>query len=193
MSTSAILGRFRRWFGEAARGGAPAPEAVALATADRHGRPSVRMVLLKKCDTRGFVFFTNARSRKGRELRENPRASLAFYWDEVGKQVRIEGRIERVSDREADAYWRTRPRRSQLAAFVSRQSAHVARRSELVAAVRRLERRLGARPVPRPPEWTGFRLRPELVEFWIHDPDRLHHREAFSRGRSGWKRTLLQP
>ncbi len=193
MSTRAIIERFRRWFAAAARAGAPAPEAVALATADRRGRPSVRMVLLKKCDTRGFVFFTNAESRKGRELHENPRAALAFYWDGPGKQVRIEGRIVRVSDREADAYWKTRPRRSQLAAFVSRQSARVGRRAELVAAVHRLERRLGDQPVPRPPQWTGFRLRPELVEFWIHDPDRLHHREVFVRRRTGWKRMLLQP
>jgi pyridoxamine 5'-phosphate oxidase len=192
-STSRIVARFRRWFAEAARAGAKAPEAVALATAGPRGRPSVRMVLLKRVDERGFVFFTDAGSRKGRELGENPRAALTFYWGETGKQVRIEGRIERVSDRDADAYWQTRPRASQLAAAVSRQSAPVASRAVLLATMRGLARRLGDRAVPRPAAWTGFRLRPERVEFWIHDPNRLHHRELFVRGRSGWRRALLQP
>jgi len=167
------LVRFRRWFDEARRARVPLPEAMALATADAAGRPSVRFVLLKGADERGFVFFTDARSRKGRELRENPRASVAIYWDAVGKQVRIEGRAEGVAPAEVDRYWKTRPRQSRLAALSSTQSARLAGRASLMARWRKLV--------------------PETIEFWRHREHRLHDRELFVRTRRGWSRTLLQP
>ena len=187
------LVRFRRWFDEARRARVPLPEAMALATADAAGRPSVRFVLLKGADERGFVFFTDARSRKGRELRENPRASVAIYWNAVGKQVRIEGRTEGVAPAEVDRYWKTRPRESRLAALSSTQSARLAGRSSLVALWRKLGRRYPGDEVPRPSYWTGFRLVPETIEFWRHREHRLHDRELFVRTRRGWSRTLLQP
>lgn len=183
--------QFNAWFAEARR--IPLAEAMALATADTRGRPSVRFVLLKQCDHRGFVFFTNARSRKGRELHDNPRAAAAIYWDPLGKQVRIEGRVEEVSATEADAYWVTRPRASQLAALASQQSAALASRSDLLARWRTLRQRYRGKAVPRPPGWTGFRIVPDAIEFWIHQEHRLHQRELFVRTRGGWKRKLLQP
>jgi pyridoxamine 5'-phosphate oxidase len=166
---------------------------MALATADARGRPSVRFVLLKQGDHRGFVFFTNARSRKGRELRDNPRASAAIYWDRLRKQVRIEGRVEEVPGAEADAYWVTRPRASQLAALASTQSAPLASRAMLMARWKDLRRRYRGKPVPRPPGWTGYRIIPDAIEFWVHSDYRLHDRELFMRTRRGWKRMRLQP
>ena len=171
----------------------PLAEAMALATAGRRGTPSVRFVLLKAADRRGFVFFTDGRSRKGRELRARARAAVAFYWNRLGRQVRIEGRVEEVSAAEADAYWATRPRASQLAALASQQSAALASRRSLVERWRELRRRQRRRPVPRPPAWTGFRIVPESIEFWTHREHRLHERELFVRTRAGWKRQLLQP
>jgi pyridoxamine 5'-phosphate oxidase len=187
------IGRFRRWFGQARRAGLELPEAMALATADRRGAPSVRFVLMKEADERGIVFYTNAASRKGAELRANPQAAVVFYWHPLGKQVRFDGRIEPVAAADADAYWRTRPRPSQLAGAVSAQSAPLASRAALMKRYRDLERRLRGREVPRPPGWAGFRLVPRAVEFWIHRDHRLHERELFTRTRSGWTRTLLQP
>jgi pyridoxamine 5'-phosphate oxidase len=187
------LTRFRRWFAEAGRAGIELPEAMALATADAAGRPSVRFVLLKGADPRGFVFFTDGRSRKGRELRVTPHAALVFYWHEIGKQVRIEGRIVEVSAAEADAYWETRPRGSRLAASASLQSAPLAARAELLAAWRRLDRRYARQPIPRPAAWTGYRVVPRAIEFWTRAEFRLHERERFVRSRGGWRRTLLQP
>ena len=187
------LVRFRRWFEEALRARVPLPEAMALATADAAGRPSVRFVLLKAADERGFVFFTDARSRKGRELRTNPRASVAIYWDAIGKQVLVEGRTEGVAPAEVDRYWKTRPRESRLAALSSKQSAPLAGRSSLVATWRKLARRHPTDDVPRPPYWTGFRLVPDTIEFWRHREHRLHDRELFVQTRRGWSRTLLQP
>lgn len=169
------------------------PESMALATADARGRPAVRFVLLKQGDESGFVFFTNAASRKGRELRDNQHAALAFYWDELGKQVRIEGSIEEMSAAAADVYWVTRPRASQLAARASRQSALVASRRVLVARWRSLTRRYAGKAVPRPEGWLGYRLIPDAIEFWTRHEHRLHHRELFVRSRRGWKRQLLQP
>lgn len=192
MSTDPLV-RFHRWFAQAQRAGVVLPESMALATADAHGRPSVRFVLLKQADASGFVFFTNLRSRKGRDLEENRRAALAFYWDQLRKQVRVEGRVERVSADEADAYWVTRPRESQLAAVASRQSAALASRRALLAKWRTLRRQYRGEDVPRPAEWTGFRLVPEAIEFWTNRDHRLHDRELFVRTRDGWKRSLLQP
>jgi pyridoxamine 5'-phosphate oxidase len=184
---------FRQWFAEARRAGMPQPQTMALATADRAGRTSVRFVLLKDCDGDGMVFYTNARSRKGRELDENPRASIAFWWDRIGKQVRAEGRVVQVSDAQADAYWKTRPRLSRLAARVSRQSEPIASRERLSAKMTALTRRLSGREIARPRHWTGFRLIADRIEFWTMRAHRLHERELFVRSGRGWKRMLLQP
>jgi pyridoxamine 5'-phosphate oxidase len=185
--------RFQRWFRDAVRAGVAQPDAVALASAARSGAPSVRFVLLKQASARGFVIYTDARSRKGRELRANARAALAFHWQPLGRQVRVEGRVRPVSAAEADAYWRTRPRGSQLSAAISRQSALLASRAGLLARRRALERRLRGRDVPRPASWTGFCIEPSAIEFWTHREDRLHHRERFERTRGGWRISLLEP
>ncbi len=187
------LSRFHRWFQEAARAGIEQPEAMALATADARGRPSVRFVLLKQADESGFVFYTDSRSRKGRDLAANHYASAVFYWHPTGKQVRIAGRVEQVSAAEADQYWSTRPRASQLAATASRQSAPLDERAALVGRWRKLRRRFRGKSIPRPPQWTGYRIVPEVFEFWVRRNHRLHHRELFQRTRRGWKSTLLQP
>lgn len=192
MATDPVA-RFRRWFAEAQRARIPLAEAMALATADAAGRPSVRFVLLKQADRRGFVFFTDGRSRKGGELRRRRRAAAALYWHRIGKQVRVEGCVEEVSAAEADAYWKTRPRASRLAALASTQSAPLASRAALLTRWRDLDRRYPADAIPRPGEWKGFRIIPEVIEFWIRGADRLHQRELFVRTRSGWTRTLLQP
>jgi pyridoxamine 5'-phosphate oxidase len=151
------------------------------------------MVLLKQAGADGFVFYTNGKSRKGRELAANPRAALLFHWDGLGKQVRVEGRVRQVSAAEADAYWATRPRPSQLAALASEQSAPLRSRAQLMARYRALSRRYRNAPVPRPPHWTGYRVVPQAIEFWTHREHRLHDRELFTRAGRGWKRTLLQP
>src|ERR687887_1466544 len=162
------LEQFRRWYAEAERAEIRAPHAMALATADGDGRPSVRMVLLKEADERGFVFFTGYESRKGGELAANPRASILFYWDPLGRQVRVEGRVERVPEPESDAYFATRPRGAQLAAWASHQSRPLESRDELERRFAELEREYDGRAVPLPPHWGGFRLRPDRIEFWQH-------------------------
>lgn len=187
------LTRFRRWFREAQRAGIELPESMALATADAAGRPAARFVLLKEADARGFVFFTDGRSRKGRELRENPAASIVFYWHETGKQVRVDGTIEEVDVADADAYWETRPRGSRLAASTSTQSAPLASRARLLKSWRALQRRYGRGAIPRPPTWTGYRVIPSAIEFWTRGEFRLHERVLYTRRRGGWTRTLLQP
>lgn len=185
--------RFRHWFATAQRRGVPQPEAMALATVGETGLPSVRFVLLKHVDENGFVFFTDGRSRKGRELRAAPHAAATFYWTSLGRQVRLEGRVEQVEADVADAYWQTRPRASQLSASASRQSARLADRDVLVQRRRRLARQYRAAAVPRPPSWTGFRLIPDSLEFWTHRDNRLHHRELFVRTGRGWRVGLLSP
>ena len=187
------IAKFIRWFDDARRARIPNYEAMALATAARSGKTSVRFVLLKGIDRRGFMFVTDARSRKGRDLRGNPHASLALYWQPKGRQVRVEGRVEEITPAEADAYWRTRPRQSQLAATASHQSARLRSRAELLARVARLARKFRGREVPRPPLWTGFRVRPDAIEFWTHREHRLHDREIYLRHGRGWRRDLLQP
>ena len=167
---------------------------MALATTGAGGRPAVRFVLLKQGDANGFVFFTNAASRKGRELQSHRFAALVFYWDPLGKQVRIEGRVDVMSAAAADAYWVTRPRESQLAALASQQSASVANRRILVARWKALTRQYAGKPVPRPERWLGYCLTPDAIEFWTRHEHRLHHRELFVRTRGGgWKLQLLQP
>jgi pyridoxamine 5'-phosphate oxidase len=187
------IAKFVRWLDDARRARIPNYEAMALATAAVGGKTSVRFVLLKMIDERGFVFFTDAGSRKGRELRDNPVASLAFYWQPKGRQVRVEGQVEEVTPAEVDAYWRTRPRQSQLAASASHQSARLRSREELLARFARLARKLKGREVPRPASWTGFRVRPTVIEFWTHRENRLHEREIYFRRGREWRRDLLQP
>lgn len=172
---------FREWYDDAG------VDSMALATATRDGAPSVRMVLLKQADERGFVFFTNYESRKGRELAQNPRAALLFH--HPGRQVRVEGDVERLPAEESDAYWATRPPRSRAGAYASRQSQPLASRAELERAVVEAE----ALEPPRPPWWGGFRLRPHTYEFWIHGDDRLHDRFRFRREGEGWVSERLAP
>ena len=187
------IARFNRWLATARNAGAPLAEAAALATVDARGRPSVRYVLLKGADERGFVFFTNLESRKGRELAGNANASLAFYWDATGRQVRIDGRATLVDDMEADEYWAERPRESRVASLVSRQSAAISSYAKLVGEYRRAARRYRDGNVPRPARWSGYRLVPRQIEFWTRREPRLHLRELFELRRGKWKRSLLQP
>lgn len=186
------LAQFRRWYREAEAGSA-VPEAAALATATPDGRPSVRMVLVKRADERGFAFHTNLESRKGGELAANPRAALLFHWRELGRQVRIEGAVERVSEAEADEYFRTRPRESRLAAWASPQSRPVADRAALDELYRRAEARFAGGDVPLPPHWGGFRVVPDAYEFWQHGENRLHDRVRYGRDGDGWRRERLAP
>jgi pyridoxamine 5'-phosphate oxidase len=167
--------------------------AVALATADAAGTPSVRMVLLKSVDARGFVFFTNYESRKARELEDNPRAALCFFWPSLATQVRVEGLVQRVAAAESDSYFATRPRDSQLAAWASHQSAPIASREELLARFEEAAARFAGGPVPRPPFWGGYRLDPRRIEFWEGDVARLHRRTCFARDASKWAIEILQP
>jgi pyridoxamine 5'-phosphate oxidase len=186
------LRQFQRWFDAAREAGVPAPEAMTLATATADGRPSARMVLLKGADERGFAFHTNYGSRKGSELAENPRAALLFYWQPPGRQVRVEGRVERLSVDESEAYFRTRPVESRLAAWASPQSSPLADRAELD---RRYAEALAAHgdDVPLPPSWGGFRLVPESYEFWQRGENRLHDRIRYERDGEGWSRGRLAP
>jgi pyridoxamine 5'-phosphate oxidase len=186
---------FSSWFAEAA-GVLPAPNAMALATATSEGAPSVRMVLLKGADERGLVFFSHYTSRKGRELEGNPQAALLFHWSPLGRQVRVEGRVERLSADESDSYFATRPRDAQLGALASRQSEPLGSRAELDERVAEVERELGEGPVPRPPAWGGFLLAPDAWEFWQHRASRLHDRFRYERdpsGEGGWRIDRLFP
>ena len=187
------LTQFRRWYVEATSAGIRASEAMALATATSSGTPSVRMVLLKGADERGFSFYTGYMSRKAAELDANPRAALLFYWDPLGRQVRIEGMVERVSEEESDAYFATRPRGAQLAATASRQSSVLANREELDRRVGDLDRDHAPREVPRPAHWGGYRLVPDAYEFWQHRDNRLHDRLRYRLEGGGWTIERLSP
>ena len=171
----------------------PEPTAFALATVDEDGRPSVRIVLLKDVDERGFVFYTNYESRKGRELLATRRAALVFHWQPLEVQVRVEGSVTTVSDEEADAYFASRPRGSQIGAWASTQSQTLARRADLEARVKQYEREYEGKTVNRPKHWSGFRIAPERIEFWKGMPSRLHEREVFHRDASGWRMEMLFP
>jgi pyridoxamine 5'-phosphate oxidase len=166
---------------------------AALATVSAAGQPSVRFVLVKKVDERGFVFFTNFNSSKGRELSANPRAALVYHWASIGEQVRVEGGVVRVDERESDAYFATRPRGSQLGAWASAQSAAIETRAQLEQNLARVTERFANAHVPRPPHWGGFRIVPSKIEFWRDQRDRMHDRIVFTRDTSSWSRARLQP
>lgn len=166
---------------------------VALATVDPSGQPSVRMVLLRGADERGFVFHTNYNSRKARDLAGNPRAALCMHWHSLEEQIRIEGHVQRLDDDESDAYFASRPRGSQLGAWASNQSAVLPSRETLEQAYRDIERRYEGKTVPRPPFWGGYRLVAERIEFWFGRPDRLHDRLLYVRDGDGWKIERLYP
>lgn len=183
---------FGRWYAEACAREAD-PHAMALATAGADGRPSLRVVLLKGYDERGFVFYTNLESRKSVELAGNPHAALCFLWKALRRQVRIEGRVETVDEAEADAYFASRPRDSQLGAWASDQSRPLDSRAELERRFETAGRRFGAGPVPRPPFWSGFRVAAERIEFWQERPSRLHDRWVFVHEGAEWRRDRLFP
>jgi pyridoxamine 5'-phosphate oxidase len=187
------LKQFRRWYAEAEEAGLKAPQAMALATSTAEGVPSVRMVLLKTADEGGFVFFTGYVSRKAGELEANPRAALLFYWEKLGRQVRIEGRVERVAGQESDAYFATRPRGAQLAAAASRQSAVLRDRAEIDERFAALDREHAGSDVRRPDHWGGYRLVPEAYEFWQHRDDRMHDRLRYRRRDGDWLVDRLSP
>jgi pyridoxamine 5'-phosphate oxidase len=184
---------FDDWFAEARASEINDPEAMALATASADGRPSVRMVLLKGHGVDGFVFYTNEQSAKADQLRENPRAALLFHWKSLRRQVRIEGTIERISAAEADAYFATRARDSQLGAWASDQSRPLDSRETFEARFEEVKRRFEGADVPRPPHWGGYRVVPERIEFWTDRPYRLHERRLFTRAGADWTEGLLYP
>jgi pyridoxamine 5'-phosphate oxidase len=185
--------QFRRWFRAAERAAVPEVNAMTLATATRAGRPSARMVLLKNVDQRGFVFFTNYSSRKGREMAENPHVALVFYWREINRQVRVTGQISQLAPAESDAYFATRPVLSRLAAAASRQSTVIASRAALEAAVAALESKYPQGGPPRPLNWGGYCVQPDEIEFWQQGPHRLHDRLRYRKTRGGWVRERLAP
>jgi pyridoxamine 5'-phosphate oxidase len=184
---------FARWFEEALKAEARDPNAMTLATANAAGVPSARIVLLKGFDGRGFVFFTDYRSRKGAELAENPRAALVFYWPELERQVRITGGTAPVERQESETYFRSRPRASRLGAWISHQSQVIAGRQELDDRVPEMERRYPGDDVPLPAYWGGFRLRPESIEFWQGRVSRLHDRIRYVRKGDSWRIERLSP
>ena len=171
----------------------PEPTAFALATVAPNGRPSVRMLLLKDVDERGFVFYTNFESRKGRELRAFPHAALCFHWQPLEQQVRVEGGVEPVTDAEADAYFASRPRGSQLGAWASEQSRRIEHPGDLERRLAEVTAQFEGRTVPRPSYWSGFRLQPTRIEFWQNMPSRLHRREVYTSGGGRWAVEILYP
>jgi pyridoxamine 5'-phosphate oxidase len=190
-----VVATFRGLLERARAGGDREPEAMTLATLGDDGQPSARTVLLKAFDARGFVFYTNLDSRKGRQLAAHPRAALLFHWKGIddGVQVKIEGPVERVTDAEADAYFAQRPRGSQVGAWASKQSQTLGSREEFDEAIAAIEARFAGAPVPRPPHWSGFRVRPVLLEFWYGAAFRLHERQRWDLLDGGWQRRMLYP
>lgn len=187
------LSLFDQWYRDAVGSGVYLPESMALGTATPDGKPSVRLVLLKGYDARGLVFYTNYGSRKAAELDVNPHATLAFHWAILQRQVRLEGPVERVSREESEAYFRSRPRGSQIGAWASSQSKPLANREDLEREVERYEKEFEGKEVPLPPSWGGYRLSPDSVEFWQGRANRLHDRVKFLRTPTGWDRLRLYP
>lgn len=186
--------QFAQWFDDAHCSQMPLPNAMTLATADKHGRPSARVVLLKEFDSRGFVFYTNYKSRKARELENNTSAAIVFYWPDLVRQVRIEGTLEKISAEESDRYFQTRPRDSQLGAWASDQSEVVRNRNELDKKFEELKRHYAGKPIPRPPHWGGYRLKPTRMEFWQGRAARMHDRVGYAKGQDGrWEIKRLAP
>lgn len=192
MNSDPIL-RFRELLAQAAQLGIVPYNAAAFATTGKDLQPTVRMLLLKDVDDRGLVFYTNLESRKGRQMDGNPRASACFWWPQLRQQVRFEGAVELVSERESDEYFASRPRGSQIGAWASRQSSELSSREELIAAAESFAAKYKDQTVPRPPYWSGYRLLVERVEFWREQPDRLHDRELYTRQADGWIIRLLAP
>lgn len=186
---------FGQWLDEATKSEPNDPTAMALSTTDADGYPDIRMVLLKDYDARGFVFYTNLSSTKGRELAARPQAALCFHWKSLRRQVRVQGGVVPVSDAEADAYFASRPRESRIGAWASRQSRPMTSRAELIGEVAKYAARFGLRPIPRPDFWSGFRIVPRRIEFWRDRPFRLHERTLFQRAddQDGWTTQLLFP
>ncbi len=191
--SSEPMALFQQWFAEARASEPNDPEAVALATATPDGAPSVRMVLMKLADEEGFVFYTNGHSRKGSDIAANPQAAMLFHWKSLRRQVRIEGKVSEVDPAMADAYFASRSRDSQLGAHASDQSRPLASRAEFLGRIAKVTARHLVGPVPRPPHWTGYRLVPDRIEFWMDRPFRLHERRLFTRSEEGWSDTLLYP
>lgn len=191
--TTDPLELFRLWLQEAEAAESDVPNAMCVATVGPGNRPSSRMVLLKDLGPSGFVFYTNTESRKGREIAQNPFAAACFHWKTLGRQIRIEGRLSLVPAADADAYWNSRPRGSQIAAWASDQSRPLDARATLEARVADAEARFAGAAVPRPPHWLGYTLDPEMIEFWLGAENRLHDRLAFTRVSRGWRAERLNP
>lgn len=193
MTTTDPFAQFDAWFREARESEPSNSNAMTLATVSSAGRPSTRVVLLKDHDPQGFVFYTNFNSQKGQELLANPHASLCFYWKSLDRQIRIEGVARPVADEEADAYYASRPRGSQIGAWASEQSRSIASRELLEERVEELTKKYEGADIPRPPHWSGFRVVPDRIEFWTNRESRLHDREVFLRDGEVWTALRLQP